>query len=952
MSIMKKFNTDDLKKSFPQLEQQVINYWKKNKIFEKSIENRSIDNLYSFYDGPPFITGLPHYGSLLPSIAKDVIPRYQTMKGKRVRRVWGWDCHGLPAENKVEEKLGLNGKKDIEKLGIDKFIDECKLYVTEVSSEWDWYIDHIGRWVDFENAYKTMDLSYMESVLWVFKQIYEKGYIYKGTRTSLFCPRDSTPISNFEIAMDNSYKDLEDTTVTVKFKIKGRNSYILAWTTTPWTLPGNCALAVNKDEQYSELEWEGEKYIVASALVSKYFDKPKIIHTFKGSELLGLEYEPLFDFFPSGPNDHKVYAGDFVTMEDGTGVVHIAPGFGEDDHNLGKKENLSIIVHVDEEGKFVNEVKPWKGLFFRKANVPIIEDLKSRNLLFKSEDIVHSYPVCWRCGTPLLFRTQEAWYVNVEKIKPRMIELNENINWVPKHIKHGRFQKGLESAPDWCISRSRYWGTPIPIWECKDCGKIHVIGSLAELKELSGVDVKDLHRPGIDEVVINCSCGGKAYRVKEVLDCWFESGSMPFAQLHFPFDNKQIFEKGYPADYVVEYIAQVRGWFYTMHVISAALMDSHSFKNVVVTGVIMGSDGRKMSKLFKNYPDPKLTLEKYGGDALRLILMGSSLMAGEDFNINEPDIQNQVKQILLPIWNTYKYLLTYANLYGLDTTESESTDILDKWVLLKLKEFTKQVSHSLDKYNLPDAVKAIQPFIEDVSTWYIRRSRKRFADGDQKALNTLYKVLTEFSLVTAPIIPFISETIFLNLMDDKDTLSVHLQDYPKLKKISDDEKQLELDMESVREIANLGQAQRVENKVKVRQPLQSVTLGKDYKGLKNNKDLLDIIADELNVKEVFFNNNNGITIDFNLSQELKEEGLVREIIRSVQDQRKKQNFKLNDEVNILWTSEDKDIQNIFTKYKENIQVAVKAKDIIQSEVDTNPVNVNQYKVKFSIIKHV
>ncbi|MDD4106647.1 MAG: isoleucine--tRNA ligase, partial [Candidatus Shapirobacteria bacterium] len=644
---MAKFKDIPQNISFTEQEEGTIKFWKDQKIFEKSIESRPEGNIYSFYDGPPFITGMPHHGHLLSSIAKDVIPRYWTMKGKRVRRVWGWDCHGLPAENKVEEQLGLKSKKDIESIGIKKYIDTCYSYVQNVSQEWPWYIDHIGRWVDLDHSYKTMDLNYMESVMWVFSEIYKKDLIYKGNRISLYCPRCSTPLSNFEIAMDNSYKDVEDPAIFIKFKLKDRNAYILAWTTTPWTLPANLALAINKDEVYSEVNLNNENIILAKARVETVFANQlySLVKEFKGEELLGLTYEPLYQYFETTQNDYKIYHADFVSMTDGTGIVHIAPGFGEDDATLGKQNNLSIISHVDDEGKIINKVSQFANLFVKKADSLVIEDLKNRNLLFKEEKVIHSYPFCYRCGTPLIYKSQTAWFLNVQNVKDQMRITNQNINWVPGHIKNGRFGQGIETAPDWCLSRSRFWASPIPVWEC-DCGQRFVPSSIAELEAKSGKKITNLHKPEIDEVTITCdSCGKAVHRVPEVIDCWFESGAMPYAQLHYPFENKEFFEKSFPSDYIVEYIGQTRGWFYTLHVLSNTLFQSESFKNCVVTGTMMGNDGRKMSKLFKNYPDPKMVLQKYGGDAMRLYLMSSVIMVGENINLDEKEFDNQVKNI-------------------------------------------------------------------------------------------------------------------------------------------------------------------------------------------------------------------------------------------------------------------------------------------------------------------
>ncbi len=705
----KMFKSVDSKPDFSKLEEKILEFWKKNKTFEKSIEQRPESQAYSFYDGPPFVTGTPHYGTLLSSIAKDLVPRFWSMKGKRIRRVWGWDCHGLPIENKVENKLGLKSRKDIEKIGIKKFIEECHNYVATASPEWQWYIDHIGRWVDFENSYKTMDKDYMETVIWVFKQIYDKGLIYKGKRVSLFCPRCSTPVSNFEIAMDNSYAMMEDPAITIKFNVlkdeksqallsklpENVNLFILAWTTTPWTLPSNSALAIDEKEDYWVVKGKEEKdlYVLAKERTEDVFGKDacqKVLQV-KGKELVGLSYKPLYGFFenPKDKDNFKVFATDFVSMEEGTGVVHMAPGFGEEDTKAGKEHNLSMFEAVNDEGKFIDKVKKWAGVYVKKADSEIIADLKKRGLLFKEEKITHSYPFCWRCKTPLIYKAQSAWFLNVQQLKKLLLESNEDINWVPEHFKHGRFALGIKDAPDWCISRTRYWATPMPVWQCS-CGERKVVGSVAEIEKLSGKKVEDLHRPYIDEFIFKCSkCGGKMTRVKEVLDCWMESGSMPYGERHYPFENKKAFEESFPADFISEYVAQTRAWFYVMHVISNALFKTNCFKNVVVTGVVMGNDGRKMSKSFKNYPDPKKTLERYGGDALRFYLMESQLLSAENLNVAEEGIRDSLKMVLLPLWNCYKYFLIYANLDNFKTTVKKPNpdEILDQWILTRLKEF-------------------------------------------------------------------------------------------------------------------------------------------------------------------------------------------------------------------------------------------------------------------------
>lgn len=909
---MPKFKPIDQNITFPSLEEETIKFWQDNKIFEKSVESRPKENAYSFYDGPPFITGMPHHGHLLSSIAKDVVPRFWTMKGKRVRRVWGWDCHGLPAENKVEEQLGLKNKKDIESIGVKKYIDACYDYVQNVSQEWPWYIDHVGRWVDLKNAYKTMDLPYMESVMWVFSEIYKKGLIYKGNRISLYCPRCATPLSNFEIAMDNSYKDVEDPAISIKFKLKDRDAYVLAWTTTPWTLPANLALAVNKDEIYSEIKVNNQNLILAKARIETVVDNQlyEVIKEFKGQELIGLSYEPLYSFFEVSQNDYKIYHADFVSMTDGTGVVHIAPAFGEDDSNFGKENNLSLINHVDDEGKIIDQVKPFANLFVKKADPLVIEDLKNRNLLFKQELITHSYPFCYRCGTPLIYKSQSAWYLNVQSVKDKMKTTNQNINWVPEHIKDGRFGQGIETAPDWCLSRSRFWASPIPIWEC-ECGERFVPSSIAELEAKSGQKITNLHKPDIDEVTVTCDkCGKKAHRVSEVLDCWFESGAMPYAQVHYPFENKEFFEKSFPADYIVEYIGQTRGWFYTLHVLSNTLFQSESFKNCVVTGTMMGNDGRKMSKLFKNYPDPKMVLQKYGGDAMRLYLMSSVIMVGENINLDEKEFDNQVKNILLPLWNSYKYFVTYANLFdfspNLETLNSDN--ILDQWIENQANNFISNLEKNLTEYNLPNATRLIEPFINDLSRWYIRQSRDRFAAGDKEALQALWQVLVKFSLATAPIIPFITENLWQNLIvniDSTKSESIHLENYPNIKQFNE---KLASDMILVQQICEQGNMIRKTQNISTRQPLSKLTISTNQK-LDLSEKLIEIIKGEINIKtvEVIKSSDNlSVSLDTNITPELKAEGESRDLIRSIQSLRKEANLNLKDKIIIFapnWPSQ-------------------------------------------------
>lgn len=935
------FKTVDPRPNFGLLGESLIKFWQENKIFEKSIEQRDIENSYVFYDGPPFVTGLPHYGSLLPSIAKDLIPRYQTMRGKRVRRVWGWDCHGLPIENKVEKELHIKNRRDIEKIGLDKFIPACLNYVSDTTVQWKWYIDRIGRWVDFDNAYKTMDLKYMESVMWAFKQIYDKDLIYQGTRVSMYCPRCGSPISNFEVAMDNSYVDITEDSTTYKFlltrdsseklvkkllavesnekisqiDLKNNEFSILAWSTTPWNKIVTTALAINPKLDYVLVKQGWEYFILAKLRLSILTDEPyEILAEFKGTDLIDLEYRPLFDIFqvPKGKKAWVIIPGDFVTAEDGTGVVTLAV-YGEDDYKVMIEHNIYLLEHIDDDGKLTIDSPMFRGIDYLQANAVVDAQLATRNLIYKHEPHTHSVPTCWRCATRLYYAPQKAWFVKVSQLKEQLLKSNENINWFPKHVKYGRFQKGIESAPDWCISRNRYWATPMPVWKCDKCGELEVVGSITDIEVKSGKKVTDLHRPYIDEHTWKCSkCQGTMKREPEVLDCWLDSGSMPYAQYHYPFENKEEFEKNFPGDFVVEYIAQTRAWFYVLHVLSNAVFDSHSFKNCIVTGVIRGTDGRKMSKSYGNYPDPKKVIDTYGGDALRLYLMGSAIMAGENLNIAEEDIKEQVQRVLIILWNSYKYFVTYAvtNNWQKPQNQDEINKIkadiyqngqlLDKWMLIKVDEFISQTGKSLDKYDIPSAVRLIRPIISDLSTWYIRQNRDRFVTGDMMALNTLYVSLYFLTLVMAPSIPFITEEIFQNLtLGQKFPQSVHLCDWPAIKNIKKDDKQVLQNMKLVQEICNLGNGLRKEKNVPIRQPL-GLLIVKSNQEFSLQDEYINIIKNELNVKKVEFkkvkDGEMTIDYDFNLTTDLIDEGNARKLIRQIQEARKKANTKLTDKV--------------------------------------------------------
>ena len=889
------------------IEEEIIKYWQTNQTFEKSVSQRDTKDTFRFYDGPPFVTGKPHYGHLLGSIIKDVVPRFQTMKGKHVDRVWGWDCHGLPIENKVQQQLGVNSKKEIEALGIDKFVTACKTYVQDVSSEWQWYIDRVGRWVDMEHSYRTMDKDYMESVIWVFKQLYEKNNVYKGKRVSLFCPHCESPISNFEVAMDNSYKDVTDPSVFLKFPVKGeKNQFFLAWTTTPWTLPSNFALAVSAKDTYVLVAQDGVQYILAKSRVASALgtDNLTTLKEFKGSELVGKEYTPLYTYYETTQADYHVYPADFVSMEDGTGIVHIAPGFGEDDTELGKKYGLSMGESVDDTGTMDPKITVAEGKYFKAADKYVLEDLVNRGLILKSTKITHSYPHCSRCGTALLYKSQIAWYINIQDIKEKLIETNKDINWVPSHFKNGRFKLGIESAPDWCISRSRYWGTPLPIWECA-CGERIVPGSIAEIEKMSDQKVIDLHRPAIDEILLTCpKCGQKAHRVPEVMDVWIESASMPYAQIHYPFENVEKFQNSFPADFITEYTGQLRAWFYVTHVVSNLIMGSKAFKNVLVSGVIMGTDGHKMSKSLGNFPDPKDSLLKFGGDSLRLYLMGSSIVLGQDIVVSEEDWANEVKTTLMLLWNSYKYFVSYASLENWEPKNefSKEPGSLDRWILTRLDETVLEIDKDLSAYQIPKAVAMLKNFVSDLSTWYIRRSRDRVGPSapDQSdkeaAYTTMYTVFNVLFKISAPIIPFVSEYLYRHLTGEE---SVHLTDWPTVTNEKIIDKELLTKMALVRKICEMGNGERKNLGLPVKQALASLTVMGDYSSIKDDHDLLQLIKEELNVESVLFaEGKESVVYDVVITNDLKEKGLAREIVRSIQEARKQADCRLDERIDI------------------------------------------------------
>jgi len=1163
---------DFLSESDPsKFEEAILEFWEEKKVFEKSLENTQKNKPFTFYDGPPFATGLPHYGHILGSTIKDLVGRYQTMRGRYVRRRWGWDCHGLPIEEIVERQLNISGKKQIEEIGIKKFNETCRSMVLRFADEWKKTVRRIARWVEFDNSYKTMDRSFMESVWWGFKQIYDKGLVYEGRKVLLYCPRCETPVSNFEIAMDNSYKEVMDTAVTVKFKLKtissklkaqiGENAYLLAWTTTPWTLPGNAALAVGKDIDYSLVEVKKEeiieRYLLATDAINAVFDrelvtkdlvighlisgspKPgssqteyKLLDRYFGKDLVGLAYKPLFDVpeIQANEKSYKVYAADFVKIDEGTGIVHTAVVYGEDDYALGLREGLAVVPLLDEKGKFNDKAPEFlRAQYFKDADALVVADLEARGLLFRKEDYTHSYPHCWRCGTPLFYNAIPSWFINIQKIKPGLLESNaKEMNWFPAHLKHGRYEKSVEQAPDWNISRNRYWGNPIPVWRCegeesqisnlksqKNCNNTLVVGNIRELKERSaarntylflrhgesdnvvdgitgphvdtpeytahltlrgkeevertareikkhnninliissplartretadivarvtgakvitqddlrdidagmfrwkkvslaqeyrkemglgrldalpdgeganavrkrmvgafrGVDAShtgktilivshadplwilkgaleglddekileapypkvgelypidarpiplndegevDLHRPYIDDIILSCEkCGGEMRRTKEIFDSWVEAGSMPFAELHYPFEHEKLFHERFPAQFVAEYIAQTRAWFYVMHVISYIIFGKAPVENLVTTGTVLTEDGSKMSKSKGNYPDPWLVLGKYGADALRFSLMNSVVMQAENVNFSEREVGNAYRKIIL-IWkNVVNYYQTYVSddlqptTYPASTSRGEAGNlqpihILDKWIVARTEELVRGVTEGFDGYDTVRSTRTMADYIDDLSTWYVRRSRRR---TEKEFFETLRHVLLVSARVMAPVMPYMAEAVFQLLTRRPETLSVHFLEWPfrqsKDKPEADEEKLL-ADMRAVREIASAGQALRKEKNIPLRQPIASLKMKSDARQVTSDKELLEILKQEINVKTIVVDP--GIAeefeLDTELTPELRREGLVRGLERAIQGLRKEKGFKVGEQARLIYNTEDEDI---------------------------------------------
>jgi len=1148
-------------------EEKILDFWEKNKIFEKSISQRKNGKNYSFYDGPPFATGLPHYGHILGSVVKDVVPRYFAMKGYKVKRRWGWDCHGLPIENIIEKNFKINSKKEIEEFGIDKFNNAAREAVLTYDKEWKKTIRRIARFVDFDNSYKTMDNSYMETVWWVFNEFAKKGLIYEDTRISLYCPRCATPLSNFEIAMDNSYKEISESALAVKLKLLDEeNTSLIAWTTTPWTLIGNVAAAINTDLKYVKVEIAGEYYILAKNRLSYLgSENYKIEKEFLGKDLVGRKYKKLYEINTNeNENGWSILPGDFVSGDEGTGVVHIAL-YGEDDYKIAKKYNLPLIQHIGEDGRLIAGKEEWLGLWYKDLDKKVLEDLKNRNLLFKDEPHLHSYPFCYRCETPLYYALQPAWFAAIHKIRKKMIEANKKINWKPEHLKNGRFLNGIKTAPDWNISRSRYWGSPMPIWKCANCGEIKIIGSISELKKFSAAqnefyimrhgesdhnvnkiadgilehsivnltkkgikqvektvlalkkkDVKfdliiasdfprtkqtaeiakahlgipeivfderlreisvgifegkptkeyhkyfnsllekfyknppegesltdlkiksasflkeinekyknkkiliigheyslwilsgvaqgldnheiinlrkgsnkdfiglaetqklkyeklplnktgdlDLHRPYIDEIKLKCKkCGSTAERIKDVFDCWFESGSMPYAQNHYPFQNKQEFLKSFPSDFVAEYIAQTRGWFYTMHVMSTALFNKPAFKNVITTGTILAENGEKMSKSKKNYPDPSIIFDKYGVDSLRYYLMVSPVMlTSENINFSETAIKEIYNKVISTLQNTGNFFEIYGASKGKLNFDFKKLSILDKWILSRLESLVYEMDDNMKNYEVVRAARPVILFANDLSNWYIRRSRRRFQHPDDKkdtesANAVLAYVILKLSKAISIFTPFIAEELYQKVrnFDKEKKISVHLCDYPHANKKFINKK-IDDKMSEVRNIAALGLKIRNEAGIKIRQPLALLKIRNFKSEILKNKELLELIKDELNIKEIIFDKNieNEVWLDMNITDELKEEGILRDVLRALQDLRKKTGL----------TPRDKPFLSVFGN-SEGVEFIKKHSDTILKEANfsriefknlaltdehlTSKIMINGIEIHFNILK--
>ncbi len=1018
------------KPDFVEVEKEILKFWEDNNTFEKSVHNRDGEAEFVFYDGPPFANGTPHYGHIMVSYVKDVVARYQTMNGKKVERRLGWDCHGLPAEMSAEKQLGVSGRKQIETFGVEKFNDFCRSDVLKYSGIWVDMFKRIGRWVDFNHDYKTMDLSFMESVINNFKQLYEKGLVYEDYRVLPYSWAAETPLSNFEV--NQGYQDKTDNAITVMFKLEnGMN--VLVWTTTPWTLPSNLMLAVGNDIDYAVMEENGEKYLLAQALLGRYkkqLEHATQVDTIKGKDLVGMSYEPMFPYFKQlkEKGAFKVLSGEFVSTEDGTGVVHIAPGFGQDDFDACRAydENFPVVCPVDEAGKFTAEVPDYQGKQVFEVNEPVMQWLKENGLLVKKEQYTHSYPFCWRTDTPLIYKAMSSWFVKVTDFRDEMVKNNQQINWVPDHIKDGRFGKWLEGARDWSISRNRFWGTPIPVWKSDNpkFPRVDVFGSVAEIKEKTGIEVTNLHKPYIDDVVYpnpdDPSGQTMMRRVSDVFDCWFESGSMPYAQVHYPFDNKEWFENHFPADFIVEAMDQTRGWFYTLTVLSTALHNRPAFKNCICTGLLMAEGGQKLSKRLKNYPDPNEVLETIGSDVLRWFLVSSPVLKGGNLAVDKEgkEISKAARVALIPLWNAFYFFTLYANAEGYKAKEvSSSSEAIDNYILSKLKRLSQIVKQGMDTYDVAMATNETAAFMEILNNWYIRRTRDRFWEGDKQAFDVLYTVLVNLSKILAPLMPFVSEYVFKTLTGEE---SVHLTDYPLLEQIKLDEK-LVSEMDFLQDLCSAGKFIREEKNLRNRLPLQSLTVVGDNLGFIGTQ-YQEIIKDELNVKEVKLDNNLAayadktvylytpllgkalgkdmgpvmgaykqgkwelnadgtlsiagqtlnkdlfevrlnmkdgvagqafadnkavVTLDTNVTDDLRREGMARDFVRLVQQFRKDKDFNISDRIELCYATDNAELAQALADNKAYVAEQVLAVKFSNDCADGTTADIDGAKIMFN-----
>ena len=932
-------------------EKALIEFWKKNQTFEKSIEQRDIDNSYVFYDGPPFITGMPHHGTLLSSVTKDAVPRFWTMRGKRVERRWGWDCHGLPAENFVEKQLGITDRREIgTKWPLATYIEKAKASMVANSEAWESTIERIGRWVDFRGAYRTMDKNYMESVWWAFKTLYDKGLIFEGRKVLMYDTKFSTPVSKAEVTMDNdAYQEVTDPSVFVKFKVVSegelQGAYLLAWTTTPWTLPANLVLAVNEKLTYGLYQVGEEKIVTLVKTAAEVFEEEyELLKELSGAELVGLEYQPLMENFSCEERQKDTYhvlTAEYVSDEDGTGIVHIAPAYGEADYDLALAHEVDFVDLLDEQGYYVEAAEKWlmdlgvrktdeNGIELWAANKIIAKMLLEKGIVYRIKYIKHEYPFNPRSKQRIIYRAFPSWFFNVTDSKTMLISENEKINWFPEYLKHGRFEKNIEAAPDWNLSRDRFFATAMPVWK-GDKGSVKVVGSYDELYELSGTRLEDYHRPWVDEIEFEID-GEHFKRIDKVLDCWFESGSMPFAQLHYPFENREKFEKNYPADFIVEYVGQVRAWFYYVHVVNTALFSDIAYKNVITTGTLAGNDGRKMSKSLGNYTDPNLLMDQYSADSLRFLMLSSPVLAGEDFALIDKDVSDVARKLSM-IWNVYDFFTMYAEVDGFDSEQamavSEFVNPLDIWLVSRVHQVRNQITEGMEAYNIPAALSSVLEFIDDMSNWFVRRSRRRFwkSEDDQdklEAYSTLYYVLIYLAKILAPFTPFLAEELYQKMtgagvVNSEIPESVHLLDWPEAGVI--DEAVL-TQMAKTREIITAGLAERMkktetEAQIKVRQPLAKLV----YAGEKLDDFYEQIIMEEVNVKSV--EHGEALALDKTLTPELLEEGKIRELIRFVQAARKKAGLNVDDRIKLMVSME------VPETYREMLMNEVLAEELVQ-----------------------